>query len=102
MGGILILWNRTALDTSTVRHLGDGGRTLSPPGCGSSPSACRSSSSCCCAGTTDLHLPFTWQVARLDLRLVPTHPDRLWAWLPLAHAHGLCTAGAGARGFLAA
>ena len=46
---------------------------------------------------------FLWQVARLDLRLVPTHPDRVgglgflantvYAFLPLAVAHGALLAG---------
>jgi hypothetical protein len=99
--GILILWNRTALDTSTWYAVpGDGGRTLSLAG----------------AWFVFLSLPllqflllrwyyriflwarFLWRVARLDLRLVPTHPDRLGglgflsltptAFAPLALAHG--------------
>jgi hypothetical protein len=46
---------------------------------------------------------FLWQVSRLDLRLVPTHPDRVgglgfladtvYAFLPLAVAHGALLAG---------
>jgi hypothetical protein len=46
---------------------------------------------------------FLWQVSRLDLRLVPTHPDRLgglgflantvYAFVPLAVAHGAMLAG---------
>jgi len=46
---------------------------------------------------------FLWQVSRLDLRLVPTHPDRVgglgflantvYAFLPLAVAHGAMLAG---------
>ena len=46
---------------------------------------------------------FLWQVARLDLRLVPTHPDRVgglgflantvYAFTPLAVAHGALLAG---------
>lgn len=46
---------------------------------------------------------FLWQVSRLDLRLVPTHPDRVgglgflantvYAFLPLAVAHGVILAG---------
>jgi hypothetical protein len=99
--GILILWNRTALDTSTwYATPGDGGRTLSLAG----------------VWFVSFSLPllqflllrwyyriciwarFLWQVARLDLRLVPTHPDRLGglgflsltptAFAPLALAHG--------------
>jgi hypothetical protein len=44
-----------------------------------------------------------WQVSRLDLRLVPTHPDRVgglgflahtvYAFMPLAVAHGVLVAG---------
>jgi hypothetical protein len=46
---------------------------------------------------------FLWQVSRLDLRLVPTHPDRVgglgflanmvYAFMPLAVAHGAMVAG---------
>jgi hypothetical protein len=46
---------------------------------------------------------FLWQVSRLDLRLVPTHPDRVgglgflanmvYAFIPLAVAHGAMVAG---------
>ena len=46
---------------------------------------------------------FLWQVSRLDLRLVPTHPDRVgglgflantvYAFVPLAVAHGALLAG---------
>ena len=46
---------------------------------------------------------FLWQVSRIDLRLVPTHPDRLgglgflantaYAFMPLAVAHGAALAG---------
>ena len=46
---------------------------------------------------------FLWQVSRLDLRLVPTHPDRVgglgflsntvYAFIPLAVAHGALLAG---------
>jgi hypothetical protein len=46
---------------------------------------------------------FLWQVSRLDLRLVPTHPDRVgglgfladtvYAFVPLAVAHGAMLAG---------
>jgi hypothetical protein len=46
---------------------------------------------------------FLWQVARLDLSLIPTHPDRVgglgflantvYAFMPLAVAHGVLLAG---------
>jgi hypothetical protein len=46
---------------------------------------------------------FLWQVSRLDLRLIPTHPDRVgglgflantvYAFVPLAVAHGALLAG---------
>jgi hypothetical protein len=46
---------------------------------------------------------FLWQVSRIDLRLVPTHPDRVgglgflstiaYAFTPLAAAHGVMLAG---------
>src|SRR6185369_594263 len=46
---------------------------------------------------------FLWQVARLDLSLIPTHPDRVgglgflanpvYAFMPLAVAHGAMLAG---------
>jgi hypothetical protein len=46
---------------------------------------------------------FLWQVSRLDLCLVPTHPDRVgglgflantvYAFVPLAVAHGALLAG---------
>jgi hypothetical protein len=46
---------------------------------------------------------FLWQVSRIDLRLIPTHPDRtgglgflantIYAFMPLAVAHGALLAG---------
>ena len=46
---------------------------------------------------------FLWQVSRIDLRLIPTHPDRVgglgflantvYAFMPLALAHGVMLAG---------
>jgi hypothetical protein len=104
--GILIVWNRTALDASTWYATPvDGGKTLSLAG----------------VWLVAVSLPFfqflllrwyyrmfvwvwfLWHVAGLDLRVVPTHPDRLGglgflslipsAFAPLAVAHGALVAG---------
>lgn len=53
-------------------------RSFHLPECGSVTSACRSSSFSCAAGISACSSGrFLWQVSRIELRLLPTHPDRL-------------------------
>jgi hypothetical protein len=105
--GVLVIWrSHSAIDVATwYAESGEGSCNRPGPAGGSAASACRYSSSSCFAGIFRLVIwaRFLWQISRIDLQLMPTHPDRAGslgflsiitqAFAPLLAGQGVMLAG---------